>query len=76
MLVDLDYINTVKRRFAQINAEDIENIKWVKNGETVSLTKQEIEEFKFMGLNNTDINSVAGFTPKTNEQEIIQDKKE
>lgn len=63
MLVDLDYINTVKKRFAQINAEDIENIEWVKNGETVSLTKQEIEEFKFMGLNNTDID-ITGFTFK------------
>ena len=63
MLVDLDYINTVKKRFAQINAEDIENIEWVKNGETVSLTTQEIEEFKFMGLNNTDID-ITGFTFK------------
>ena len=63
MLVDLDYIATVKKRFAQINAEDIKNIEWVKDGKPVKLTKGEIEEFTFMGLNNTDID-LTGFTFK------------
>ncbi len=63
MLVDLDYISAVKKRFAQINAEDVKNIDWVKNGKSVKLTKEEIEEFTFMGLNNTDID-LTGFTFK------------
>ena len=64
MLVDLDYIMAVKRYFSQINAEDIKNTKWVKDGKTVEFDEKDLREFEFMGLNNTDINSVIGFTPK------------
>ena len=63
MLVDLDYIMAVKKRFRQINAEDIKNIEWVKDGKAVEFDKKDLEEFEFMGLNNTDINTVFGFTP-------------
>ena len=64
MLVDLGYIMTVKKRFAQINAEDIKNIEWVKDGKPIEFDEKDLKEFEFMGLNNTDINSVIGFTPK------------
>jgi len=55
MLVDIDYILSVKKRLRQINAEDIENITWIKDGEVVVFDKKDIEDFEFMGLNNTDI---------------------
>lgn len=64
MLVDLDYILDVKKRLRQINAEDIENIEWIKDGKPVEFSKEDLAEFKFMGLNNTDLNTVFGFTPK------------
>lgn len=64
MLVDLDYIMSVKKRFRQINCEDIENLEFIKDGKPVEFDKKDLEEFKLMGLNNTDVNSVIGFTPK------------
>ena len=64
MIVDLNYIMAVKKRFSQINAEDFDNIDWVKDGKSVEFDKKDIEDFKFMGLDNTDVNTVIGFTPK------------
>jgi hypothetical protein len=55
MIVDLDYINACKKAFAKINAENIDDITFISNGETITLTPEQIENFKLMGLNNTDI---------------------
>ena len=67
MIVDLDYIEKVKKQFAQINAEDIESIEWVKNGKSVKLTKEQIDEFKYTGFNNTDID-LFGFSFTENKE--------
>ena len=64
MVVDLNYILAVKKRFRQINAEDIESIEWVMDGKSVEFSKEDLEEFKLTGRNNTDVNTVIGFTPK------------
>jgi hypothetical protein len=64
MIVDLDYIQTIKKVLRRINAEELENLEFVMNGKPVEFSKEDLEKFKFMGLNNTDINSVIGFTPK------------
>ena len=64
MIVDLDYIQTIKKALRRINAEELENLEFVMNGKPVEFSKEDLEKFKFMGLNNTDINSVIGFTPK------------
>jgi hypothetical protein len=64
MLVDLDYVIAVKKRLRQINAEDMDNIEWIKDGKPVEFDKKDLAEFKFMGLNNTDLITVFGFTPK------------
>lgn len=55
MLVDIDYINAVKKRLSQINSHDLKDIKWIKDGESVSFTKEQINDFEFLGLNNADI---------------------
>ncbi len=64
MIVDLDYIQAIKKVLRRINAEELENLEFVMNGKPVEFSKEDLEKFKFMGLNNTDINSVIGFTPK------------
>ena len=55
MLVDIDFILMAKKRFAQINAENLENITWVKDGKDVTFSDEDLESFKFMGLVNIDL---------------------
>ena len=64
MIVDLDYIATIKKALRRINAEDLDNIGFIMNGKPIVFSEEDLEAFKLMGLNNTDINSVIGFTPK------------
>ncbi len=63
MLVDIDYIESVKRRFAQINAENIKDLRWVKGGEEVSFSDEDLENFKFIGMNNTCIIDIFNHKP-------------
>jgi hypothetical protein len=55
MIVDLDYIKSVKRALRRINIEDIDDLQFILDGETVEFDEDDIKQFKFMGLNNTDI---------------------
>ena len=55
MIVDIDYIRAVKKRFSEINQEDLESITWIKNGKEVVFSKDDLDSFKFTGLNNVDI---------------------
>jgi hypothetical protein len=55
MLVDIDWVKTAKKRLALINACELEDIQWVQEGVDVSFSKEQLEEFGFSGLNNTDI---------------------
>ena len=71
MLVDLGYIMSVKKRFRQINAEDIKNIQWVLDGKEIEFAEEDLKNFEFMGLNNTDINLVFGFSPVEDNNEKI-----
>lgn len=64
MIVDLARIQEIKKELRKINREPLENIEWVNDGNHVEFSKEDLEKFKFMGLNNADINNAIGFTPK------------
>lgn len=67
MIVDIDYIIAVKKRFAKINAEELKDITWIKDGEEVEFNPKDIENFEFTGLNNVDILSECKYKPKQKE---------
>ena len=62
MLVDIDYLLAVKKRLSQINNEDINNIKWIKDGKEVEFSKEDTEKWEFIGLANKDIITVFPYT--------------
>ena len=55
LLVDIDFVLMAKKRLAEINAQELSNIKWVKDGKDVHFTKEQIDHWYFTGLNNVDI---------------------
>ena len=54
-LVDVNWVVMSKKRIAMIDMTDIEDIIWVVDGEVVELTKEEMEDWTFPGINSTDI---------------------
>lgn len=55
MLVDLDWLATVKLRLREIDQVDLADIEWVKDGQKVEQPSEELIEFwDFTGLRNTD----------------------
>lgn len=54
MRVNLRELQEYSRWRQEINAADIEDIIWVLDGEEVNVPSISIEEWKFLGLNNTD----------------------
>ena len=55
MLVDIDFVLMAKKRLAEINAQSLDSIEWVKGGNRVHFTKEQVEHWNFTGLNNVDI---------------------
>ena len=55
MIVDIDWLLTVKQRLREVNSVHIEDIVWEKDGETVTFSKEDLVKWQFMGMNNTDI---------------------
>lgn len=55
MIVDIDWLLTVKQRLREVNSVHTEDIVWEKDGETVTFSKEDLVEWQFMGMNNTDI---------------------
>lgn len=55
MLVDLDWLATVKLRLQEIDLVPLEDIEWVKDGQKVEQPSEELIEFwEFTGLRNSD----------------------
>ncbi len=67
MTVALDKIAEIKKTLGRINHTKLENIEWTMLGSPVRFDEDDLEKFKYTGLNNTDINTVIGFTPKWEE---------
>ena len=55
MLVDIDFVLMAEKRLAEINAQSLGSIEWVKDGKRVYFTKEQIEHLDFTGLSNVDI---------------------
>tara|TARA_R110000823_G_scaffold295316_2_gene414407 strand:+ start:6742 stop:6948 length:207 start_codon:yes stop_codon:yes gene_type:complete len=55
MLVDIDFVLMAEKRLAEINAQSLGSIEWVRDGKRVHFTKEQIEHLDFTGLSNVDI---------------------
>ena len=61
IVVDVRAIERVLMFFKSINNTDLEDITWVMDDEVLSPSKEDIENFKFMGLSNRDFPSIMGW---------------
>jgi hypothetical protein len=52
-LVDLDWLTMVEKRQREIDALELEDIVWVRNGRVVTLDPEFARNYKFMGLGNS-----------------------
>jgi hypothetical protein len=53
--VDLGTLKTVKGYLRKINRANIEDIVWMQDGEIITCGNISVADWKFMGINNTDI---------------------
>ena len=52
--VDVDEILNMKAKLRYINYKSLDQIVWMRDGKPIEFSKQDVEDFKFTGLNNTD----------------------
>ncbi len=57
--VDLKELFAAFEFLKEINKEDILNIQWTLNGQPVQVSMQSLEEWKFIGLNNSEFPKYA-----------------
>jgi hypothetical protein len=60
MIVDLNEYEKAKAYLKSINDEELENITWVRDGKPIEVPDGAIEEYQFIGLNNTDFPKYIG----------------
>lgn len=61
IFVDVDEIARVKRFLRAINNTEFDAIVWTREGNPLFATYEFRDEFRFMGLNNTDFPGIAGW---------------
>ncbi len=66
MHVDLDWLYNVKKRLRIINSQKIEDIVFISDGVEKEVPEDELLEWKFMGLNNTDLPEMVTLKNKEN----------
>ena len=54
MQVHIEKVLDLKRQLREINSVPIKEIIWLKNGSTIEYLQQDLEDFRFTGLSNTD----------------------
>lgn len=54
VIVELNQLSAVFAYLARIESVPLADITWLKNGEAVKLTPDQIEEWRLTGLNNRD----------------------
>lgn len=54
MQVHIEKVLDLKRQLREINSVPIKEIIWLKNGSKIEYLQQDLEDFRFTGLNNTD----------------------
>lgn len=52
--VEMKDLRRVMAYLAIVESVPLEEVTWVENGETIPVTKEELAEWKFTGLNNRD----------------------
>ena len=62
MIVDLDYLQTVKKRLDEINNTDTEDITFIKDGQEVRFDTNDIASCNKMGLTVTELACVLPYT--------------
>lgn len=63
MVVDINEIERCLRYFKAINAEDLEDIIWMRGNEKLTPDPDVLDEYRFIGLSNRDFPGVAGWFP-------------
>lgn len=63
MVVDINEIERCLRYFKEINAENLEDIVWMRGDDRLTPAPEVLEEYRFIGLSNRDSPSVAGWLP-------------
>ncbi len=53
MIVDINWVIEVKKKLKEMNKTAVQNITFIKDGKVVEFSKDDLEEFDYMGL--TDI---------------------
>lgn len=64
LTVDISELESMLRTLKTINQASIEDIDWVKHGNEMKFSEEDIESFKFMGLNNIDILGIFKYSMK------------
>jgi len=54
IIVDIDYIKERKKQLDMINSVDLDKLEFYENGGRVEISKETLEQWKYIGLNNTD----------------------
>lgn len=54
MQVHIEKVLDLKRQLKEINSVPIKEIIWLKNGSQIEYLQQDLEDFIFTGLSNTD----------------------
>ena len=52
--IDIEEIIALQARRREINALDLKDVKFFKDGKPVEVTPEQIEEWSFIGLSNID----------------------
>ena len=54
MQVHIEKVLDLKRQLREINSVPLKEIIWLKNGSKIEYLQQDLEDFRFTGLSNTD----------------------
>jgi hypothetical protein len=52
--VDVERILALKAELREINNVDLKDIEFFQNGEPLKISPLAVEDFRFIGMNNTD----------------------
>lgn len=63
MKVDIREIERCLRYFKTINNTDFHKLSWFDGDKPLTVTKEQADEFNYMGLSNRDFPSVIGWMP-------------
>lgn len=54
MKIDIEEVQALKARLAEINLAQLQDIEWFKDGQKLEIKPDVLEEWKFIGLSNVE----------------------